>query len=347
MVKKPTILDVARAAGVSKSTVSRVLQGTGEPVAAETRRRVEAAMQSLGYSHNAVARSLRTNRMYMVMLLLPSIDNPFWPAVAHGLQDALAAAGYAVVLAVSDWELSRERAYLAMARRNRFDAIALNPAQIPPEEVAALGVPAVVLGLRRGYAAFDMVGSDSYQGAREALDYLHGLGHRRIGLIWGSPSGSRSRLRAYADFHAQHGLAPDDALVVGTSYTAEGGRSATRALLGIAEPPTAIFAANDILALAAIQAASDLRVRVPEELSIVGMDDIETASMSTPPLSTVAKDKVAIGEQAARLLLDRLEGDAAAAPRAAVVPCRLVERDSAAPPATLMAVATTREMRLP
>jgi DNA-binding LacI/PurR family transcriptional regulator len=296
-----------------------------------------------------VARSLRTSRMYMVMLLLPSIDNPFWPAVAHGLQDTLAATGYAVVLAVSNWELSRERAYLAMARRNRFDAIALNPAQIPPEEVAALGVPAVVLGLRRGYAAFDMVGSDSYQGALEALNYLYGLGHRRIGLIWGSPSGSRSRLRAYADFHARHGLAVDDALIAGTTYTAEGGRSAARALLALGDPPTAIFASNDILALGAIQAASGLGVRVPADLSVVGMDDIETASMSTPPLATVAKDKVAIGKQAARLLLDRLESRAGAAPRAVSVPCRLVARPSAGPPpeAQRAAPQPIHEMRHP
>ncbi len=331
MTRKPTILDVAQVAGVSKSTVSRVLQGDSEPVADATRRQVEAAMRALGYSPNAVASSLRTQQTFMVMLLLPSIDNPFWPAVAHGLQDVLSAAGYAMVLAISNYQVEQERDYLQMARRNRFDALALNPAQIPPHEVAALGVPTVVLGLRSSYAAFDMVGSDSYAGTCEALEHLHALGHRRIGFIWGSEATSRARLRAFTDFHAEHGLAVDERLVVGTAYSDEGGRSAAQTLLGLPTPPTAIFAANDMLALAAIQAATELDVRVPEELSIVGMDDIGSARTSTPSLTTVAKDKDAIGRQAARVLLERLGGDAAAPPRSVVIPCRLVARHSAAP----------------
>lgn len=332
MARKPTILDVAQVAGVSKSTVSRVLQGESEPVADETRRQVEAAMRDLGYSPNAVASSLRTQQTFMVMLLLPSIDNPFWPAVAHGLQDGLSTAGYAMVLAISNYQVEQERAYLQMARRNRFDALAINPAQIPPHEVAALGVPTVVLGLRNSYAAFDMVGSDSYAGTREALAHLWQLGHRRIGFMWGSEATSRARLRAFTDFHAEHGLAVDESLVVGTAYSDEGGRSATRTLLALPSPPTALFAANDMLALAAIQAASELRVRVPEELSIVGMDDIGSARTSTPSLTTIAKDKEAIGRQAARLLLDRLAGNLSA-PHSVVIPCRLIARHSAAAPA--------------
>ena len=163
-----------------------------------------------------------------------------------------------------------------------------------------------------------------------ALAYLYALGHRRIGFVWGSEASSRSRLRAFTDFHTQRGLPQDEALVVATAYSAEGGRSATRHLLALPDPPTAIFAANDQLALAAIQAASALGVRVPEALSIVGMDDIESASTSTPPLTTVAKDKIAIGQKAAALLLDRLQENASEEPRSIVVPCRLVERLSAA-----------------
>ena len=343
MAKKPTIVDVARVSGVSKSTVSRVLQGEDAVVADETRRQVEAAMASIGYSRNAVAGSLRTNQTFMVMLLLPSIDNPFWPAVTHGLQDALAASGYAVVLAISNYQLGQERAYLQMARRNRFDALAINPAQIPPEEVAALGLPTVVLGLRRSYSGFDMVGSDSYVGTLEALEYLHTMGHRRIGFVWGSECSSRSRMRAFTDFHTQRGLPVDEALVVATAYSADGGREATRHLLALPAAPTAIFAANDQLALAAIQAAAALGVRVPEDLSIVGMDDIESASTSTPPLTTVAKDKIAIGQQAARLLLERVQGSDTQTPRSVVVPCRLVERLSAA---ALHSTQPALEMRL-
>ncbi len=331
MPKSPTILDVARTAGVSKSTVSRVLQGDDASVAKGTRDQVLDAMQSLGYAHNAVASNLRRNRTYMVLLLIPNIDNPFWPGVARGLQDRISRVGYSVVFANSDWDLAQEQAILEMARRNRFDAIAINPAYVQPAELHKLDVPVVILGLRRNYAAFDCVGSDSYQGTLQALTYLHDLGHRRIGLIWGNRGSSRSRLRAYQDFHGAHGYAIDETLIVSAPYTLEGGRLATHHFLDLAQPPTAIFAANDVLALATIQVALARGVRVPEALSVVGMDDIESASMSTPLLTTVAKDKYEIGRRAAEMLLNRLDNVAPAEPQRGVVPCTLVERQSAAP----------------
>ncbi len=329
--RNPTILDVARQAGVSKSTVSRVLQGADTSVSEAARQQVLSAIDSLGYAQNAVARGLRTNRTNMVMLALPNIDNPFWPGVARGLQDMMVSAGYGVVFANSDWSYEQERALMEMVRRNRFDAIAINPASISPAELKSLDIPTVILGLRQKYAAFDMAGSDSYQGALQALNFLYELGHRRIGLIWGHRGTSQSRWRAYLDFHQQKGLAEDERLIVRAPYSVEGGREATRALLNLRPRPSAIFASNDVLALAAIQVASEQDLRVPADLSIVGMDDIESAAMSTPLLTTIAKDKYEIGQQAARLLLKRLQGTRLEAPEQAIVPCRLVERQSAAP----------------
>ena len=331
MPKNPTILDVARTAGVSKSTVSRVLQGEDASVAATTRNQVLDAMQSLGYAHNAVASGLRRNRTHMVLLLIPNIDNPFWPGVARGLQDRISQAGYSVVFANSDWNLAQEQAILEMARRNRFDAIAINPAYVQPADLSKLDVPIVILGLRRDYATFDCVGSDSYRGTLQALTYLHDLGHRRIGLIWGNRGSSRSRLRAYHDFYSTHGYAVDETLIISAPYSLEGGRLATHQFLDLAQPPTAIFAANDVLALATIQVALARGVRVPEDLSVVGMDDIESASMSTPLLTTIAKEKYEIGRCAAEMLLNRLNNGAPTAPQHTVIACTLVERQSAAP----------------
>lgn len=291
-------------------------------------------MEALGYTHNAVASSLRTKRTNMVMLLLPNIDNPFWPAVARGLQDTLSAAGYAVVFANSDWELEQERSFLAMARRNRFAALAVNPAAVPPDELAALGVPVVILGLRHMYAELDTVGSDSYEGTQQALRYLYRLGHRRIGMIWGQRGSQTARYRAYHDFMAAHGLCIDGDLIAPAPYTLEGGRRVARTLLAPHTRPTALFAANDMLALATIQVASELRLDVPDKLSVVGMDDIEPASFATPTLTTVAKDKYELGRRAAQLLLARLDGSAPAGPQRVVIPCKLVERQSAGPPAT-------------
>ncbi len=335
MRKSTTIHDVARAAGVSKSTVSRVLRGGDNSVAEQTRLNVLAAMRQVGYSHNAVASSLRTRRSYIVMLMIPNIDNPFWPGVARSLQLALAAAGYAVVYANTDWNASQERSLLEMARRNRFDAIVLNPVAVTPAELAALEVPAVVLGLRRDYADVDTVGSDSYQGTRDALDYLYGLGHRRIGFIWANQASSRARARAYTDFLAARAIELDEKLIAASPYTAEGGRQAARELALLDDPPTAIFASNDVLALAALQELTALGRRVPADISVMGMDDIEYASISTPPLTTMAKDKSQLGLRAARLVLSRLEGDAAAPVARIVVPCTLVERQSVGAPRTI------------
>ena len=332
MTRAPTIHDVARIAGVSKSTVSRVLQNGEVSVAEETRQAVLDAMAQVGYSHNAIASSLRTSRTNMMMLVIPSIANPFWPSIAQSLQNTLVDAGYSLVFANTDGKSSQERALLAMARRNRFDAIALNPVDIPVSELKALGVPVVVLGLRRAYAELDQVGSDSYEGTRTGIDYLLRKGHRRIGFIWGEPSASESRFRGYCDALNAAQIALDDHFVARADYTMDGGRIATRRLLQQSERPTAIFASNDIMALAAIQEITALGLKVPDDISLLGMDDIEPAAMSTPALSTIGKDKVALGRKAAELLLARINQKGTWEPQRIAVPCTLIERQTVGAP---------------
>jgi len=334
MGDRPTIVDVARRAGVSKSTVSRALRGEGGPVSEEARRAVQRAVAELGYEGNAVATSLRTDRTNMVMLAIPDITNPFWPEVARGLQDTVEQAGYSVVFANSDWDARREKLFLALARRNRFDAIAINPTAVTNEELVLSGIPTVILGLRDDYPSFDMVGSDSYGGTLEALDYLFRLGHRRIGLIEGRPSGGRrqARLQGYLEFLRRQQLPVDSSLIVEAPFDRPGGERAMRALLALPQPPTAVLAANDILAMGAMQAAHAAGLHIPADLSIVGMDDIYPAATTTPPLTTMAKAKYDTGRRAAQLLLERIEGRAPAEARREVIPCRLIERGSAAAP---------------
>lgn len=330
----PTIIDVAREAGVSKSTVSRVLRGSGTSVSAKTRENVWAAIKELGYEHNAVASSLRTNRTYTIMLAIPDITNPFWPEVARGLQDAVEEHGYAVVLSNSDWDVQRERRFLSMAGRNRFDAIAINPTGVTNAELLASRIPTVILGVRADCPDFDMVGSDSYGGTMQALRHLYTLGHRRIAMIRGQHRGDRGRTRlaAYDEFLAEHNLVYDPALNVGGPFDLNGGAEAMRTLLALDQPPTAILAANDILAIGAMQAAHQAGLDIPGELSIVGMDDIYPASTTNPPLTTLAKAKYEIGRQAARFLLDRIEDSAPAVPRRQLIACQLIERYSTASP---------------
>jgi DNA-binding LacI/PurR family transcriptional regulator len=330
---KTTIIEVARAAGVSKSTVSRVLLGRTH-VKEETKTLVLSTIEQLGYERNDLASSLRTDRTRMVMLATPDITNPFWPEVARGLQDTIEQHGYSVVLANSDWDGERERRFLSTARRNRFDAVAINPAVVSERELIAHGTPIIILGLRDDFSGLDMVGSDSYDGTLQALEHLHELGHRRIAFIRGKHRSGRghARHRAYNDFLHRYVLPFDPSLVIEVPFDLAGGQRAAETLLRRPDRPTAIFASNDVLAIGAMQKARLLGLDIPGDLAIIGMDDIYAAATTSPPLTTMAKAKYETGMWAARFLLDRIDGAAPIAPRRRVIPCRLVVRGSTAPP---------------
>jgi DNA-binding LacI/PurR family transcriptional regulator len=312
-----------------------VISGDKALVRDGTRRRVLKAIRHLGYERNAVAGSLRTNRTYTVILVIPDITNPFWPEVARGVQDRLEDEGYTAVLANSDWNARREHEFLAGARRNRFDGIIINPSAVTNAELVEGGIPAAILGLGTEYPDFDMVGSDSYGGTALAMEHLFDLGHRRIGLISGISrrSSSASRLNSYRDFLRQHDIAVDEDLIVSCPYEEEAGLRCMEQLLGLDRRPTAVFAANDILAIGALQAARSAGLRVPEDISIVGMDDIHAVSVTTPPLTTVAKQKYESGSQAAALLLERIRDEAPDGGRQLAFRCRLTIRGSTAAPA--------------
>jgi DNA-binding LacI/PurR family transcriptional regulator len=334
MSSRPTIIDVAHRAGVSKSTVSRVLQGNDTLVSSEAQAAVWKAVKELGYERNAIARSLRTDRTSMMMLVTPDITNPFWPEVARGLQDTVERAGYSVVLANSDWDAERERQFLQTLRRNRFDALVINPTAVSNQELLANRIPTVILGLGNQFPDLDVVGSDSFSGTLQAFNHLYDLGHRRIGFIWGQHrSGwAQTRLDGYLEFLRQHNLPQDERYVIEAPFDLAGGHWALRQLLGLPERPTALFASNDILAIGAMQAAREAGVSIPGDLSIVGMDDIYAAAMTTPPLTTMAKAKYEIGRWAAQFVLERIEGRAPREGRRQVIPCRLVVRGSTARP---------------
>lgn len=331
MTRRPTIVDVARLAGVSKATVGRVVNGQDDIVSEETRQRVVSAISQLAYERNAVAGSLRTDRTNIIALCIPDITNPYWPEVARGVQDTLEAGGYAVMTVNSDWDANRELNYLKLVRRNRFDGLIINPASTTRSDFRDLTIPVVMLGTGDRYPGYDAVGSDSETAQREALDYLYALGHRRIALIAGlSMRGqTMTRYHTYLTFLASYELRLDPAYVIYCDFTAQDGAAAVTQLLALPHPPTAVFAANDILAIGALQAAQALGCRVPEELSIFGMDDIYAAATTSPPLTTVRKPKYQTGAEAARVLLARLNGDESPV-KNIKLPCVLVHRGSVA-----------------
>jgi len=327
---KPTILDVAQLAGVSKSTVSRVISGDFHLVSEATRKKVEEAILQLDYEYNALARGMRTRRTKTILLAIPDITNPFWAEVARGAQDYLDQKGYAILFANSDWQGNREVNYLRLARRSGVDGILINPILVGERQLKDLGVPVVVLGIRQGYEMFDQVGSNTLSAIRMALDYLLSKNHRRIGLLLGkNPLHPRpSRLDAYVSFLQEHKLPFEDELVIEVPFEREGGYDGARKLLSLQNRPTAILASNDLIAIGAMQAVMDCGLLVPNDISIIGIDDIYAASLTMPPLTTIAKPKRDIGRRAAECLLERIEENPFLPPRKCILPCSLVIRNS-------------------
>ncbi|GAB5491946.1 MAG: substrate-binding domain-containing protein [Phototrophicaceae bacterium] len=307
MARGPTIIDVAKLAGVSKATAARVLNGQEELVKETTRERVSIAAKELGYVRNAIAGGLRTDHTYVVALSIPDITNPFWPEVARGVQDTTEAKGYTTVIINTDWKYDREKSMLKMVRRNRFDGLIINVVDTPIVDLEKLHIPIVLLGASEHYPTVNSVGSDTAGGAEIALKHLYDLGHRRIALISGSSRRYSIRDESYMAFHAHYNLPIDSDLVIEGDFTREAGYTAMQQLLNLKNPPTAVFTANDSIAIGALKASKMMSWRVPEDISIIGMDDIYASTVTSPELTTIAKPKYDIGVNAARILLACIE----------------------------------------
>jgi len=332
---KISIIEVARLAGVSKSTVSRVVSDRGGSVSPRAEELVNAAIRELGYTRNDFAAGLRTQRTYMVLIMVPDIANPFWSETARAAQDALEAEGYSVVLGNTDWSEKREARYFDLARSGRFDGLILNSVTDDIAAIKSIGLPTVLLGERTISLDIDTVGTDTKAGTRLALEYLWGGGHRRIAIATSEHGSERFlsfRRKAYEEFLAEKGLAFDPSIVFSVHLSEEGGRELARSLLGLAdwrERVDAVFCGNDILAIAAIDSLREAGVEAGRDISIVGMDDIPAASHIRPGLTTVRKPRVKNGATAAELLLARIR-DPDRPPEKRLFGCELITRESVA-----------------
>ena len=324
-----TIAEVADRARVSPTTVSHVLSGN-RPVADATRERVRQAIEELGYRPSGLARSLRLQRSETIALIVPDIANPFYPALARGVDDELNGR-YLTFLCNTDGQRDRELRFAADARDRKVDGLILAAFGVTDEDAAALfedGLPVVLLGEHMRGARLDCVYADDEHGGHEATGHLLERGHERIGLISGRevPEGRRTtgHLRALAEA----GRAIDPGLQVVGHWHRAGGAAAMRELLGLAEPPTAVFAENDLMAIGALDTAREMGLAVPGDLAIVGYDDIEATQMTTPQLTTVINPAYEFGRQAARLLVDRMTGTFGGGARLVALRSELVVRQS-------------------
>jgi LacI family transcriptional regulator len=342
-----TITDVARAANVHASTVSRVLNGRAElSLLPETRERVIAAATRLGYRPSALARGLRLRRTFTLGMLVPDITNPVFPSIIKGVEGASHTRGYHLILCNTDDSFEREASYLRVLREWRVDGILIASSSTADSTIAELRrekVPFVLLNTASRASDDLAVVPDNRQGAAAAIEHLIELGHRRIGVVAAPQTtmAGQERLLAARAALRRHHVAHDDELVaVADSFSEASGYRAARRLLLDGEPLTALFCANDLIALGAIRLAREIGMVVPDDLSVVGFNDIPQSELFDPPLTTVHVPQEEMGVLAAAILIDALEGKHLAR-RQVMLETELVVRGSTAPPPA----STTTAMR--
>jgi LacI family transcriptional regulator len=338
-MKRPTQSDVAQLAGVSRATVSYVLNGATDgrvPISDETFQRVTRAIEELGYEPDASAQALRSGSTHTIGVIIPDLRNPHFCEYATGIEQEARASGYHILL--SSTALNEEYAvniFKDLARR-RIDGLILGSSFILISEEAQKTLDQVrerrlpIVEFNDIYNV-DCVPSDYREATQAAMTYLLALGHRRIGMIYGvsAPEVGVDRLEPYQDSLRSAGLF-DPGLIMECGPTTEDGYQAALKLLRLPERPTAILAINDLLAIGVLRAAGDLNLRVPADLSLIGYDDIPMAQYFVPRLTTVSKDALRRGREAFQLLLARIkEPDR---PRQRVIsPARLIIRESTGP----------------
>ncbi len=305
-----TIRDVAREAGVSHQTVSRVINGD-TLVTPETRAKVEAAIAQLGYQPNAIARSLAAGHSKTLACLAPNLTDYTFAAIIEGAEAECRQHGFFLISSSAPHEAAFAALIDELVPSRRIEGLmVINPYIDRRTQYLPGNVPTVFIGghPRPGHEV-DAITLDDCGAARSAVDHLTGLGHRRIAMLTGPlvEDCTQDRITGFRlSLQAAH-LKPDPDLLVEGDWSASSAYTATLELLKLKRPPTAIFAQNDRMALGALRAARDLGLPVPERLSVIGLDDMPLASYFDPPLTTMRQDMFAIGRTAAQLLVRRVE----------------------------------------
>lgn len=305
-----TIREVAERAGVSISTVSHVINQT-RFVSPELRGRVTDAMRELSYRPNAVARSLRSGKSLTIGLMLPDSSNPYFTEIARGIQDAAMARGFTVLVGNTDGDLDKEALYSEILLEKQVDGVIMIAAGHSGRHIEDLrrrGIPIAVVDRDSPESHVDSVQIDNRLGGVLATRHLLDLGHARIACIAGSTDvyPSYDRVYGYLQAMQEAGVDPDAAYIVNGGFRADGGYEAAMQLLALPLPPTAVFACNDMMAIGALGAVTQRGLRCPDDISLVGFDDIQLARYTNPPLTTISQPKVEMGQEATQLLIQRM-----------------------------------------
>ncbi len=332
MTGRVTMHDVAAAAGVSVSTVSKVINGR-YGVSSETFDHVTAVINRMGYEASLVARSLRNRRTNVIGVLVADFE-PFSTEVLKGAADAIRDTGYELVAYSAggrvDEHVGWERRYLSRVMGTLVDGAVLVTPTVTDVQYDG---PVVAVDPHTGRSNLPTVAADNLQGARIGVDHLLALGHRRIGMVTGRPDlvSAQLRERGFREAHASAGVIVDESLLALGAFDPEQAREAARELLLRPDPPTAIFAANDISALATLEVATELGIDVPGRLSVVGFDNIPESALAHPSLTTVQQPMRQMGHEAVDLLVALIAGDPREETHVTLETTLVPRRTSAAP----------------
>jgi LacI family transcriptional regulator len=310
--KRVTIRDVAEHAGVSIATVSHVINKT-RTVSEELQQRVQQVMDELGYRPNAIARGLRTSKTQTIGLIVPNNANPFYAEIAHGVEVVCFSAGYSVVLCNSDRDIEKEITYSELLLNKRADGIIFAGAWVGDQldhirGIVEGGIPVVAVDRFLPGIMADSVVANNIDGGRLATRHLVSLGHSKIACIRGFPENTPNaeRVKGYLEILSESGIEIVDDYVRKADFQVEGGYQAAKELLDSSDRPTSIFACNDLMAIGAMRGALDLNLQVPEDISIVGFDNLPLTRFLEIPLTTIDHKMLELGSVSANLLLDRM-----------------------------------------
>jgi LacI family transcriptional regulator len=327
-----TIYDVAKKAGVAPITVSRVINQAGY-ISADKRQRVEAAVAELGYVPNRLASSLRSRRTHTLALVLSDITNPFFTNLARGVEDTASDAGFTVIFCNTDESEAEEQKYLDVLLQKRVDGILLVPARSNPDTLRKLqhnGTPVVVLDRRIPHAQADVVRGDSEGGAYQLTRLLLGLGHRCIAMLTGpkNVSTSADRVAGYRRALSEAGLARRQQMVFFGDFRQASGYQMAQQALAAQPCPTALVAANNFITIGALKALQEAGLRVPEDMALVGFDDLPPAMLAFPFFTVATQPSYEMGQTGTRLLLERLENPVARPFKEIILPTEVIVRQS-------------------
>ena len=340
MRKRATILDVAKACGFSQATVARVLNSqTDIQVKENTRKKVLLAAENIGYKRNIIAANFRQQKTKNIAISIADITNPFFPELIKGIQTKMREHGYSIVQLNNEWDPEIEQENFNYMMQTRVDGAIISPAHQATNFVVLGNTPFILITNSKHFSKYDTIGNDSRRGMIMALERLFELGHRRIALLAGGSmrGGSSWRFDTIKEFYSKKNMYFPEGLNIHCDMNESSlasfskARSSVRNFLESGKSVTAIFASNDILAIAALHVANEKGIKIPKELSIVGMDGILLSEITYPSLTTVEKNRSKIGSLAAESLIQKINNPFKWQTKKVILPCKLIERNSTGP----------------